>query len=170
MNNNNIFLIGMMGTGKSTVGSLLSSKKNIPFFDMDIELEKLIDMPINEIFQDYGESRFRLIESSFFNEITKVNQYIYATGGGIILDKNNQNILKNSGITFFLDSSTDTLINRLKNDTKKRPLLEESISLNISKIFNDRYDLYKQSAHYIIKTDNLTPGNIVNQIITYFDE
>jgi shikimate kinase len=137
---------------------------------MDIELEKLIDMPINEIFQDYGESRFRLIESSFFNEITKVNQYIYATGGGIILDKNNQNILKNSGITFFLDSSTDTLINRLKNDTKKRPLLEESISLNISKIFNDRYDLYKQSAHYIIKTDNLTPGNIVNQIITYFDE
>ena len=170
MNNNNIFLIGMMGTGKSTVGSLLSSKKNIPFFDMDIELEKLIDKPIDEIFEDYGESRFRLIESSFFNEITKANQYIYATGGGIILDKNNQNILKNSGITFFLDSSTDTLINRLKNDTKKRPLLEESISLNISKIFNDRYDLYKQSAHYIIKTDNLTPEDIVNQIITYFDE
>ena len=170
MNNKNIFLIGMMGTGKSTVGSVLSSIKNIPFFDMDIELEKLIDKSIDEIFEDYGESRFRLIESSFFNEITKANQYIYATGGGIILDKNNQNILKNSGITFFLDSSTDTLINRLKNDTKKRPLLEDSLSLNISKIFNDRYDLYKQSAHYIIKTDNFTPEDIVNQIIAYFDE
>ena len=170
MNNKNIFLIGMMGTGKSTVGSLLSSIKNIPFFDMDIELEKLIEKPIDEIFQDYGESRFRLIESSFFNEITKSNQYIYATGGGIILDKNNRNILKKSGVTFFLDSSTDTLINRLKKDIKKRPLLGDNQSLNISKIFNDRYDLYKKSAHYIIKTDNFTPEDIANKIMIYFDE
>tara|TARA_B110000495_G_scaffold172721_1_gene161832 strand:- start:183 stop:695 length:513 start_codon:yes stop_codon:yes gene_type:complete len=170
MNNKNIFLIGMMGTGKSTVGSVLSSIKNIPFFDMDIELEKLIDKPIDEIFKDYGESRFRLIESSFFNEITKANRYIYATGGGIILDKNNRNILKNSGITFFLDSSTDTLINRLKKDTKKRPLLGDNLSLNISKVFNDRFDLYKKSAHYTIKTDNFTPNDIANKIITYFDE
>ena len=170
MNNKNIFLIGMMGTGKSTVGSLLSSIKSIPFFDMDLELEKLIDKPIDEIFQDYGESRFRLVESSFFNEITKSNQYIYATGGGIILDKNNRNILKNSGITFFLDSSKETLINRLKKDIKKRPLLGDNISLNISKVFNDRFDLYKKSAHYTIKTDNFTPENIANKIITYFDE
>ena len=84
MNDKNIFLIGMMGVGKSTVGELVSSIKSIPFFDMDIELEKLIDMSINNIFKEYGESRFRLIESSFFNEITKVNQYVYATGGGII--------------------------------------------------------------------------------------
>ena len=68
MNNKNIFLIGMMGSGKSTVGPLLSSKIKIPFFDMDNELEKLIDMSINEIFTNYGESRFRLIESTFFNE------------------------------------------------------------------------------------------------------
>ena len=101
MNNKNIFLIGMMGSGKSTVGHLLSSKIKIPFFDMDNELEKIIDMSINEIFANYGEERFRLIESSFFNEITKVNQYVYATGGGIILNKNNQNILKKSGTTFY---------------------------------------------------------------------
>ena len=141
MNNKNIFLIGMMGSGKSTVGHLLSSKIKIPFFDMDNELEKLIDMSINEIFANYGEERFRLIESSFFNEITKVNQYVYATGGGIILNKNNQNILKKSGTTFFLDTSRETLIHRLENDTRKRQILQNNIPLNIPKILNKRYNL-----------------------------
>lgn len=167
MNNKNIFLIGMMGSGKSTVGHLLSSKIKIPFFDMDNELEKIIDMSINEIFANYGEERFRLIESSFFNEITKVNQYVYATGGGIILNKNNQNILKKSGTTFFLDTSRETLIHRLENDTRKRQILQNNIPLNIPKILNKRYNLYSEVAHCIIKTDKLNPVDITNQIIKY---
>ena len=75
----NIFLIGMMGSGKSTIGKLLSKKLNMSFLDTDREIEKIMGMSINEIFNNYGENRFRLIETAFFNEIVKVNNYVYAT-------------------------------------------------------------------------------------------
>ena len=64
----NIFLIGMMGSGKSTIGKLLSQKLNMPFFDTDTEIEKIMEMPVDKIFNDFGENRFRMIESVFFNE------------------------------------------------------------------------------------------------------
>ena len=80
----NIFLIGMMGSGKSTIGNLLSQKLDIPFFDTDIEIEKIMDMSIDKIFNEFGENRFRMIESVFFNECIKADYYVYATGGGIV--------------------------------------------------------------------------------------
>ena len=115
----NIFLIGMMGSGKSTVGKLLSQKIGLSLLDIDNELESIMDMSISQIFNDYGEKRFRLIESTFFRECTKLNDYIFATGGGIILDENNQLILKNRGLTFFLDCSTDVIYQRIKKFRNK---------------------------------------------------
>ena len=76
MLNKNIYLIGMMGSGKSTIGTLLSKQINIPLIDMDIELEKIMGMSIDSIFNEYGENRFRMIETSFFNELTKNNVFI----------------------------------------------------------------------------------------------
>ena len=115
MKTDNIYLIGMMGSGKSTVGQLLSDKININFLDMDQELERLMDMSIKMIFSEYGEKRFRMIESTFFREISKAEQLIYATGGGIILEKSNRKIIKD-GVAIFLDCSIEQLINRVKND------------------------------------------------------
>ena len=169
MYNKNIYLIGMMGSGKSTIGKLLSENKNIPLFDMDIELEKLMEMSINKIFNEYGKNRFRLIESTFFNEITKKNYFIYATGGGIILNKKNQKILKNKGITIFLDCSKDILIKRLKKNLNMRPLLQNNFENNINIIYNDRYDIYKSCAHFIIDTSSLSPNIIINKIKKYLD-
>ena len=80
----NIFLIGMMGSGKTTIAKLLSQKLSIDYFDTDEEIEKIMGMTIMQIFDEYGENRFRLIESSFFNEMVNVHTAIYATGGGII--------------------------------------------------------------------------------------
>ena len=74
-----------MGSGKSTIGALLSKQVNIPLIDMDIELEKIMGMSVESIFNEYGEKRFRMIETSFFNEIIKNNVLIYATGGGLSL-------------------------------------------------------------------------------------
>ena len=169
MYNKNIYLIGMMGAGKSTIGKLLSKNKNIPLFDMDIELEKLMEMSVNTIFNEYGENRFRLIESTFFNEITKKNQFIYATGGGIILNNNNQKILKNNGVTIFLDCSVDIIIKRLKNNLNKRPLLKKEFKNKITEMYNERYDIYKSCAHLILKTSSLTPYIITDQIEEYLD-
>ena len=124
MYNKNIYLIGMMGSGKSTIGKKLSDAIDIPLLDMDIELEKIMEMKIDTIFNEYGENRFRMIESSFFSEITKKNIFVYATGGGIILDKSNQKILMQKGTTIFLDCSLDVLYSRLKNNVNSRPILK----------------------------------------------
>ena len=164
----NIFLIGMMGSGKSTVGKLLSKKLSFPLIDMDDEIQQLMDMSISEIFDEYGEERFRLIESSFFKECSKNDDFIYSTGGGIVLNSKNQNILQIRGLCFFLDCDTETIIRRLKDKNKKRPLYQTND--DIISIYNDRIDLYKKCAHYIIDTSQLDPNTIVHQIEKIYNE
>ena len=165
----NIYLIGMMGSGKSTIGTLLSQQINIPLLDMDRELEKVMDMTINQIFHTYGENRYRMMESSFFTEITKNNVFIYATGGGVVLDTSNQRILVENGITIFLDCSLDVLQNRLKNDLASRPLLKDDFKKQITDLYNERYNLYKSCANFIQDTGSLTPEETTNHIKKYLN-
>ena len=166
----NIFLIGMMGVGKSTIGRLLSEKNNIFFCDLDREIEKIVDMTMQEIFEIYGEERFRIMESKLFKECTKSNNHIYATGGGIVLNNNNQYILKNLGVTFFLDCSINTINERIKDELDKRPLIKNNNQETISTLYQIRYPLYKSSAHYIINTDSLTPNEVINKIQSHLNE
>ena len=165
----NIYLIGMMGSGKSTIGALLSKQINIPLLDVDIELEKVMNMRINEIFHTYGESRFRMMENAFFTEVTKNNVFIYATGGGIVLDENNQKILIENGMTIFLDCSLDVLQNRLKNNLDSRPLLKKYFTKQITDIYHKRYNIYKSCADFIQDTSTLTPYEIANHIRKYLN-
>ena len=163
MKSGNIFLIGMMGAGKSTVGKLLANN-NISFLDIDDELEKITDMSIIDMFNYYGYDRFRLMESAFFKECSKLNQFIVSTGGGIVEYKDNQGILKNNGFCIFLDCSLEELKKRIKNDTKQRPLLQKNSNSTIDKIYNYRYTLYKACSHLTINVNNKTPEQIVLQI------
>ena len=159
-----------MGSGKSTIGKKLSDAIDIPLLDMDIELEKIMEMKIDTIFNEYGENRFRMIESSFFSEITKKNIFVYATGGGIILDKSNQKILMQKGTTIFLDCSLDVLYSRLKNNINSRPILKNDFEKKINEIYNERYDIYKSCSDFIQDTSSLTPNKIVDHIINYLNE
>tara|TARA_B100001750_G_C15500128_1_gene596633 strand:- start:183 stop:695 length:513 start_codon:yes stop_codon:yes gene_type:complete len=170
MYNKNIYLIGMMGSGKSTIGKKLSDAIDIPLLDMDIELEKIMEMKIDTIFNEYGENRFRMIESSFFSEITKKNIFVYATGGGIILNKSNQKILMQKGTTIFLDCSLDVLYSRLKNNVNSRPILKNDFEKKINEIYNERYDIYKSCSDFIQDTSSLTPNKIVDHIRNYLNE
>ncbi len=122
--NNHIFIIGMMGSGKSTIAPLLSDKLKIPYIDIDQDLEEILNCNIVDIFKQYSEERFRILESRYFLEHIKNSSTIYSTGGGIVLDKQNRNALKKTGFTVFLKASIQTLYNRINNDTKKRPLLK----------------------------------------------
>ena len=165
--NNHIFIIGMMGSGKSTIAPLLSDKLKIPYIDIDQDLEEILNCNIVDIFKQYSEERFRILESRYFLEHIKNSSTIYSTGGGIVLDKQNRNALKKTGFTVFLKASIQTLYNRINNDTKKRPLLKNKLLLE--KLLNQRIQYYIDCADLIVDTDKQKPKKIVNHIINQFN-
>ncbi|BBE31579.1 hypothetical protein OSSY52_17200 [Tepiditoga spiralis] len=133
-----IFLIGMMGCGKTTLGKKLSNILNLPFIDIDSEIEKKEKKSIENIFKENGETYFRTLEKKTLKEINYFyTSGIISTGGGIILDDENFNILKNE-YTIFLYVSISELKKRLEKDTK-RPLLKNK---NIINIWEERKSLY----------------------------
>lgn len=158
-----IFIIGMMGSGKSSIAPILSEKLKIPFTDTDNDLEEILNLDIEKIFDIFSEKKFRNLESIYFLEHTKKSVNIYATGGGIIMNKNNRKILKNMGFTIFLNTSVEILYNRLLNDSKKRPLFENKNSL--INLFDKRKKYYNECADLVINTDNKSLENISNEII-----
>ena len=163
---NKIFLIGMMGSWKSTVGRKLAKELNVEFVDIDDCIEEVEKMKVSEIFNEFGEKYFRNIESKIFMDKTSNSaNLILSTGGGIILDATNRKILREKGTTFLLEASTNTLAGRIKN-TDKRPLLMKSNNINIKleEIWNERKEFYKKSAKYIISTDNISPEEVIKSI------
>ena len=164
MFNKNIFLIGMMGAGKSAIAPKLSNKFNISYIDTDEDLASILDNNFSEI----SEIKFRQLESVYFLERIKKNHNIYATGGGIILSRENRFGMKNHGIVVFLKTSTEELCKRLSNtNLKNRPLIDKNnIKKSINKIWNDRKKHYYDSADIEITTDGLSVNDVVNKIIS----
>ena len=159
-----IALIGMMGTGKSTIADALSNKTNIPVLDMDFLFEKKYNILIKDFFKKYGENEFRKCESELLSEITIKENFILSTGGGVILSDKNREILFNKDIyTIYLSAKADTIYKRIKNDTS-RPLLQVDNPENeIEKILKQREQFY-QMANTTIKTDNKEINEIVKEI------
>ena len=166
MKNKNLFLIGMMGSWKSTVGSKLAEYLKMEFIDTDDAIEEITEMKVADIFREFGEKRFREMEKAFFIEKAKQSGQIFSTGGGIVLEEENRKVLQNNGICFFLDASPQILSQRIHN-TDKRPLLADSDNLEnrLKTIWKDRSELYKISAHHIIKTDELKPLEVLDEIL-----
>ena len=162
----NIFLIGMMGSWKSTVGKKISQSLNMKFIDIDDQIELMTKMKISEIFQEFGETRFREMEKAYFVEKAKQDGHVFSTGGGIVLNSQNRQVLFNFGKTFFLKASIKTLAERIKNTTK-RPLLDNSdnIQENLETIWIKRKNLYNESSHYCIETDKLNPDMVVKKML-----
>ena len=165
---NHIYLIGYMGTGKTTVGNLLSSKLSLPLLEMDEILTDRFSMSISEIFDAFGEDAFRSAEEDLLEEIsTMENPSIVSCGGGVILSDNNRRILRESGTTVLLQADPMEIFKRLQNNNT-RPLLSGGNKLEkISKIYEERLPLYKEAAEIIIDTDNKTPEEIVDELIPF---
>ena len=155
----------MMGSWKSTVGSKLASTLDMEFIDTDDAIEEITEMKISDIFREFGEERFREMETAFFVEKAKQSGQVFSTGGGIVLSSENQKVLIENGTTFLLDASPKTLTNRIHNTTK-RPLLTNSENLEdrLQSIWNDRNELYKNCAHHVIMTDDLDPPQVLDEI------
>ena len=140
----NIFLIGMPGAGKSTIGKILSENLFLPFYDADIYLESSIGKSISSLFIQ-GEDFFRDIETEILKKLV-LKKAIIATGGGVIVRKENRELLKKEGFVFFIDRK----IEDIKKDIQKeyRPLLRKGVSLE--SLYEERFPLYKEVADFHI--------------------
>lgn len=162
----NIYLIGMMGSGKSTVGPLLAQHLGYSFLDTDTTIERLINQTVAEIFQTKGEAEFRQIETQVLSEVSAHLRLVVATGGGIVVEQENWNHL-HQGLVIWLNPPVEVLIERLKHDTT-RPLLSDSADLEskLVTIRTERHHRYAEADIQIPITQNLTAAEIVDRILT----
>lgn len=145
-----IYLIGMPGSGKSSLGNKLAEKLNYNFIDMDIYIEQTSGMFIDEIFDAYGEKYFRDLERNVLNDFLNMDNVIIATGGGVIKNKDNKKLM--DGICLYLDVSIEELENRLSKSDIERPLLKK---YSVLELYNQRKELYDFFADYKIDNSNL---------------
>ena len=165
----NISLIGMMGSGKTTIGKLLAKELSYSFVDTDFLIVEKENRSINDIFSNSGESYFRNAESNILKEALNNQNQIISTGGGIIKTNENIKLLKEKSLVIYLKANEETLFNRLKEDTT-RPLLNVSdIKEKINVLLTERQAQYEQ-AHYTITTENKEPIEITQEIIGIINE
>lgn len=163
-------LVGYMGSGKSTVGKLLSEKTEIPFFDLDEIIEKNAKKTISELFLEIGEIRFRKIEHETLNGfMASHDHYILSLGGGTPCYANNHLQLQKEGVaSVYLKGSIAELVNRLLPQKKLRPLIahqsDEELHEFIAKHLFDRSYFYLKSK-YIVSVDDKKPEDIVDELI-----
>ena len=160
----NIFLVGPMGSGKSTIGRQLATRLGKEFYDSDREIEARTGVDIALIFEIEGEQGFRKRETAMLEELAGLHDVIIATGGGVVLSADNRNLLNRSGTVVYLKSSPERLFERTARD-KKRPLLNtEDRKLTIQKLLDDRNPLYEEVADIVISTDDEPIKLIVSNI------
>jgi shikimate kinase len=161
----NIILTGFMGTGKSTVGTKIAERLNRRFVDMDREIEKLTGMTISELFRRYGEVRFRSEEKLMAKKIAVQDDLVVATGGGIVLDQENIELLKRNGIIVCLVADPEEIFKRVSRKKGTRPLLKKNLTVDdIIAMLEERKPFYEQ-AEIIIQTNGRNIYTVVDDII-----
>ena len=160
----NIILTGFMGTGKTAVGRELSRILDMKLIDVDTEIEKSEKITINEIFKQFGEPRFREIETDMIRKLSESKNTIISTGGGAVLKQENMDILRKNGVIVCLTASPETIFKRTSTNND-RPLLQVENPLErINELLNFRKPFY-QKADVIIDTEGKTPLQIADEII-----
>ncbi len=150
--NQNIFLIGLMGAGKTTIGRQIASELSLEFFDSDHEIENRTGVTITHIFDIEGETGFRKRETAILDELTTKKGIVLATGGGAILKAENRQFLMSRGTIIYLYADIETLLERTSKD-RNRPLLQtEDPQAVLKELFEIRDPLYRETADIIIDT------------------
>ena len=163
----NLVFLGMMGSGKSSIGSLIAKKLQLNFIDIDNVIENERGLSIKKIFETKGENYFRKFEEKTTLKKLKSSSTVISLGGGAFSNKEiREEVIKNH-ISFWLNWSDDILLNRIKN-SKKRPLAFNSSENEIIDLIKKRYNIYSK-ALYKIECDNLNKNEIVKEILKIYE-
>lgn len=164
-----LILIGMMGSGKTSVGRRLSEISSLKFVDMDSDIESQEGLSVKEIFSSFSEDYFRNLETHFLQKLMGVSSSIVlSTGGGVILSEQNRSLLKQLGRVYFLSASVDTLYKRVsKSDA--RPLLQVSDSYKaLESLFLSRKAFYESVSDVIVSVEDQSPESVSTAIWSDF--
>lgn len=160
-----IYLIGPMGSGKTTVGRALARKLDVPFYDSDKEIERRCGVDIPTIFDFEGEAGFRDRESRVIDELTQCEDIVLATGGGAILREENRDCLRSRGHVILLLVDVREQLRRIASDTN-RPLLQAADpEARLRSLMEERAPLYHATAHETVSTDARRMQHVVNRIV-----
>lgn len=160
----NLYLIGLMGAGKTTIGRLLAKHFSRPFFDSDHEIEARTGVKVPVIFEIEGEAGFRQRESQVIAELTGRQRIVLATGGGAVLDPANRSALKSTGYVVYLRAQPPDLFQRTQQD-RNRPLLRTpDPEGRLRQLYADRDPLYRETAHLIMDTGRQSPHLLAGKL------
>ncbi len=163
----NLVFLGMMGSGKSSIGLIVSKKLNINFIDIDHEIEKKIGVKISKIFEEKGEEYFREIEENETLKFLKKKKSVISIGGGAFLNNTiKKKILENS-CSIWLNWKIETLINRIQN-SPKRPIAFKASNNDLTELIKKR-SVHYSKAMYKINCENLSKNEIANKVITIYE-
>ena len=163
----NIVLIGMRGSGKTTVGKILARKLGRELIEMDELIFRRAGLTIPEIVERYGWSKFRDIEEEITGEVAGRDNIVNAAGGGVVTIEKNIEKLKKSGVLVWLKASVDTLVRRIGEDTERPPLISgrtrrEDIEITLA----ERMSLYQKAADLVVDTENQTPEEVADLVMS----
>lgn len=160
----NIYFIGLMGAGKTTIGKQLAKRLGKTFYDADHEIEKRMGVKIPVIFDLEGEVGFRKREAAVIKDLVALDNIVLATGGGAIISSDNRDALKRSGHIIYLRATVSALWKRMRYD-KQRPLLQNvDVRAKLEALYNERHPLYMQVADIVVDTGQQPASALINQV------
>ena len=159
-----LYLVGNMGSGKTTVGRLVAQRLQLPFYDLDQQIEQATGQTIANLFAQRGEQAFRELECDMLTQTIFVPRGVIATGGGVVLNERNRRLMRHRGWVIYLRASPETLWQRLQHTTDRPLLRTESPSETLQAIAQAREPLY-QEADWVIDTDTLCPEEVADAIV-----
>lgn len=166
----NIYLVGPMGVGKTTVGKKLAELTHRDFYDVDHEVEARTGTTINIIFDIEGEEGFRNWETRVLEELSKIKGSVVATGGGVVKKDENRRIMQETGDIVYLHGDVNTQFRRTRY-CQNRPILQNTDRRKVlTRLMKEREPLYRQAANIIIVTDNRPAYKVARQIINKLDQ
>lgn len=169
MQKENIYLIGLMGAGKTTIGRQLAKALQVPFYDSDKAIEEQTGVDIPTIFEYEGENGFRSREQNMLEELTQIDGIVLATGGGAILRTENRKVLSENGFVVYLQCSIDKILQRTKRDNQRPLLNTDEPRERIETLFAEREEFYLSCADFKIETSAMQSKAVVQNILDAYE-